>query len=423
MRKIAFYTLGCKVNIYDTESLWEVFKKENYKRVDFSDFADVYIINTCTVTNQSDSKSRKFIRQAIRKNENAIIVAMGCYTQLKPDDVISIPGVDIVSGTQNRRHIVKLVDEIYNERHFINAVKPLNKQFDDLSVKNYTENTRAFLKIQDGCNSFCSYCIIPFARGDVVSKPVEKVISETKTLIAEGYKEIVLTGIHTGKYGLDIGYSITEIVKDLLELDGLFRLRISSIEINEITDELIDTMKNNPKLAKHLHIPIQSGSNAVLKDMNRKYDKDYFIDRLNDIRIVSGISITTDCIVGYPTETEELFLETLDTIEKCEFADIHIFPYSKRNGTKSSRLKDLDKKIKTNRVNKLTEIKNRAHFEYMKRFIGTIQEVIIEASNSYSAGYTSNYIKTIIYDTLDINQVYRVKIVRIEAEHCVGEII
>lgn len=392
MPKIAFYTLGCKVNTYDTESVWEVFKEANYERVSFDELADVYVINTCTVTNQSDSKSRKITRQAVRKNENAVVVVMGCYAQVAAEELAQIDGVDIITGTKNRREILRLVEGIVDERQQLNVVSELTKTFDDLSVKSYTENTRAFLKIQDGCDNFCNYCIIPFARGDVVSKSFEKVISEAEELVANGYKEIILSGIHTGKYGKDIDTTLTELVEELVKIKGLARLRISSIEINEITDRMIELVSESV-LANHFHIPLQSGSEQILVDMNRKYDKDFFRDRVKEIRRQNpDISLTTDVIVGYPTETEDLFNETYEFIREIGFSELHVFPFSKRNGTPAAMLKDLDKSIKTDRVHKLLELNKELAHNYVQMFNGKILDLIVERTNP-TTGYTSNYLK------------------------------
>jgi len=393
LAKIAFYTLGCKVNTYDTESVWEVFKEAGYERVSFDETADVYIINTCTVTNQSDSKSRKITRQAVRRNENAVVVVMGCYAQVAAEELALIDGVDIITGTKNRREILRLVEEIVDERVQLNVVSKLTKTFDDLSVKSYRENTRAFLKIQDGCDNFCNYCIIPFARGEVVSKSPEKVIAEAIELVNNGYQELILSGIHTGKYGTDLDYTLTRLVEELIQIDGLHRLRISSIEINEITDRLIELATSSSKLANHFHIPLQSGSDKVLIDMNRQYNKEFFLYRINEIRKVNpDISITTDVIVGYPTETDDLFEETFQFITDVKFNEMHVFPFSKRNGTPAAKLKDLDKQKKSERVKRLLELNNKLANEYVNKFIGKTLDIIVERSNP-TTGYTSNYLK------------------------------
>ncbi|XMB66491.1 tRNA (N(6)-L-threonylcarbamoyladenosine(37)-C(2))-methylthiotransferase MtaB [Mycoplasmatota bacterium zrk1] len=412
MKKIAFYTLGCKVNIYDSESVWELFKENGYERVSFNEIADIYIINTCTVTNQSDAKSRKIIRQAIRKNDSAVVVVMGCYAQLSPEEVSKIDGVDIISGTKNRKEIYHLVEEILEERKQLNVVTNLTDKFDDMSVTSF-ENTRAFLKIQDGCNNYCSYCIIPFARGSVVSKSKERVLLEAQELIDNGYKEIVLSGIHTGKYGVDIDYSLTSLVRDLSALPRLRRLRISSIEINEITNELLSLVKENSTIAKHLHIPLQSGSKKILNDMNRKYDTDYYKKRVSEIRsFIPDISITTDVIVGYPTETDGLFKETLQFVKETKFSELHVFPFSKRNGTKAARLKDLSKKVKHERVRKLIETNDLLAKEYADKFLEKTLDLIVETVNCSSIGYTSNYLKVEIDEALSKNEYYKIKIIK-----------
>ncbi len=410
--KIAFYTLGCKVNIYDTESVSELFLNNGFARVEFAEKADVYIINTCTVTNNSDSKSRKIIRQAIRNNPNACIVVMGCYAQVSSEELAEIAGVDIIVGTKNRSSILTLVKEVMKDRKQINAVTKLTDKFDDLTVKKFKNNTRAFLKIQDGCNNFCSYCIIPYARGRIVSKPFLNVIDEAKQLVNNGFKEIILSGIHTGKYGVDINSNLTKLITELVKIPDLVRLRISSIEINELTDELINLVKTNKKIANHLHIPLQSGSNQVLKDMNRKYTRDMFISTVNKIRSqCKDISLTADVIVGYPTETEELFLETYETIEKIGFSELHIFPFSKRNGTPAAKLKDLDNQIKKARLNKLMDLNEKLALSYVNKFLNKEVDLLVETNSDGSVGHTSNYLKVRIPEKVSKNSYLTVKIV------------
>jgi threonylcarbamoyladenosine tRNA methylthiotransferase MtaB len=394
--KIAFYTLGCKVNTYETESTWELFKDRGYTKVDASDYADIYVINTCTVTNSGDSKSRKMIRRAIRKNPEAVIAVMGCYSQMDPDTIAAIDGVDIIIGTKHRERLVLLVEEFLRDRKQLSEVTDVSRyrEFDETHVTQFTENTRAFLKIQDGCNHFCTYCIIPYARGPVRSRPKESVIQEARSLIEHGYQEIVLTGIHTGGYGLDLdGYSFYDLLQELSDLDGLKRLRISSIEINELTDDIIALIRDKDVFAKHLHIPLQSGSEAILSKMRRKYDKAGFEERISHIRQeIPSIAITTDVIVGFPGETDEDFAEMEQFIEHLAFSELHVFPYSKRNGTKAAQMPgQINGVIKSYRVNQLLMLNETLANNYIAS--QDILSVLFETSDDqYTYGHSDSYI-------------------------------
>ena len=338
--KVGFYNLGCKVNAYETEFLINEFKKKGYEIVDFNDKADIYIINTCSVTNASDQKSRKVIRSAC-KNKDAIIVVMGCYSQMKSEVVKDIEGVSIVLGNKDKSKVVELVEAyIKDKENFQDIYDLTNTEFEDMFLDNFENHTRAFVKIQDGCNNFCSFCIIPYARGNVRSKKKEFVLDEVKALVKNGYKEVVLTGIHTGHYGQDLKeYNFSDLLKELEEIEGLERIRISSIEIVELDDEFLEVLKNSKKIVDHIHIPLQSGCDKTLKEMNRRYDMKFYIDRINKIRkIRPNMAITTDVIVGFPGETEEDFNITKENIKKIEFVELHVFPYSKREGTKAASM-------------------------------------------------------------------------------------
>ena len=326
-------TLGCKVNTYESEYVINELKKAGYEIKDFDDICDVYIINTCTVTNNSDSKSKKMIRQAIRKNPNACVVAMGCFIAANPD--IQIDGLDIIIGNKDKAKIVSLLDEYFKNKEIINKQYTGRlKEFEDMYITDFPGRTRAFVKIQDGCDNFCSYCIIPFVRGKCRSKEESKVISEVTDLVSNGYKEVVLTGIHTGSFGVDLDTDFADLLEKLVKIDGLERLRISSIETTELNDKVLNVLRNSKVLVDHLHIPIQAGSDEILKAMNRKYDLNFFFDKIKEIRSIRPeISISTDVIVGFPGETEELFNTTIDTCKKLEFSKLHVFPYSERKGT------------------------------------------------------------------------------------------
>ncbi len=381
------YTLGCKVNEYESEVVANLLENHGYIK---SLNPDIYIINTCTVTNTADSKSRKIIRNIRRKYPKAILVVMGCMVQNKKDK-LDVPA-DIVIGNQGKSNILDYLKEYKNQQVY--KVFDMDKaDFEDMSLNNF-DLTRAYIKIEDGCDNYCSYCIIPYVRGHVRSKSHEKVLKEASKLIQSGHKEIVLTGIHTGHYH-DGNYSFADLLKDLVKLDGLKRLRISSIEITEINDEVLDVIKNSDVLVNHMHIPLQSGSDRILKLMNRKYDKKYFIDKLEKIRKVkSDINITTDVIVGFPSEKEEDFLECIDTIKKIGFSKIHVFPYSDREGTKASFMSDkVLGNIKKDRVRRLLEVSKELELEYMNKHTGIDVIFIPETyEDGYLIGHTGNYL-------------------------------
>ena len=414
--KIAFYTLGCKVNTYETESIWELFKAKGFERVNHHEYSDVYIINTCTVTNSGDSKSRKAIRKLIKQNSEAVVAVMGCYSQMSPEDVLKIEGVDIVVGTKHRDQIVELVEQSLQERQKVMNVTDVSRYrvFDETHVTNFTENTRAFLKIQDGCNNFCTYCIIPFARGPVRSRNKDSVLEEARSLVSNGYHEIVLTGIHTGGYGTDLeNYSFYDLLFDLSTIENLKRIRISSIEINELTDEILHLINNNEVFAKHLHIPLQSGSEEILKLMKRHYSKDDFSEMISNIRnIVPGIAITTDVIVGFPSETDEQFIEMYNFIEEMAFTELHVFPYSQRSGTKAALIKEqINGVVKSYRVNQLLKLNE----EMANIFIAKSNElsVLFESSDTtFTYGHSDTYLFVKVpKNTLLENQIVNCEIV------------
>ncbi len=422
--KVAVYTLGCKVNIYESEYIISLLKKNNYEIVDFDTKADIYIINTCSVTNESDRKDRKIINEAKKKNSDAIIVVMGCYSQVNPDLI----DADIIIGNKDKSKIIDLIEDYIKEKKQIKKIYDLkNVSFEDMTIDGFENHTRAFVKIQEGCNAFCSYCIIPYTRGRLRSKGIDETISEISNLVNNGYKEIVLTGIHTGRYGIENNTSLEELLLKLVEIPNIFRIRLSSIEINEITDGIIDLIKNNKIMAKHLHIPLQSGSNKILKLMNRKYDVEYFINKVNKIRTeIPDISITTDLIVGFPNETEEDFNDTLKVLEEIKFTKIHTFPYSKRKGTPATSMPNqVDGNIKKERVHKVLELSDRYELEFYKKNINREYEVVTELrkNNNLCIGHTSNYIPVIIDKKID-NEVKTVKITEVlDNEKVYGKVI
>lgn len=338
--KFYIYTLGCKVNSYESRIMTEDLINAGYvEEKDNNIPADIYIINTCSVTNTADSKSLKLIRQAIKKNKDAIIVVCGCLAQAKPETV-NIEGVDIVIGNKNKSKVSEYINEyVKNKNKKTDIYDISNVEFETMKLNNF-DKTRAFIKIQDGCNNFCAYCIIPYTRGSVRSKPREDILNEIDHLTLNGHKEIVLTGIHTGNYGSEFdNYDFADLLNEIVKIKKLSRIRISSIEITELNDRVLEIIKNNNVLVDHLHIPLQSGSDEILKLMNRKYDTKYFIEKINKIRkIRPDISITTDVIVGFPNETDKNFNETIETIKKVDFSKLHVFPYSKREGTKAATM-------------------------------------------------------------------------------------
>lgn len=391
--KVGLCNLGCKVNTYEMEYIASLFKERGYEIGDFNDFCDVYVVNTCTVTNNSDVKSRKMINHPKKINKNSCLVVCGCFIESAKD--YKNDDIDIVLGNYNKSKVVDLVEDFFRNKEKINQRFNLNEvEFEDMNIKHFENRTRAFVKIQDGCENFCTYCIIPYVRGKCRSKKEDNVLSEITTLVNNGYNEIVLTGIHTGNYGVDINTDFSSILEKILNIKGLKRLRISSIEITELDDKFLELLKNKI-LCNHLHIPLQSGGEKTLKRMNRKYDKKYFKDEIEKIRkIRPDISITTDVIVGFPGETEEDFNECVDFIKEINFSKIHVFPYSKRDGTVAAKMKDqIDGKVKKERVKTLLDLSKTLEENYNNSFIGKKESCLIEkVDDKYSYGHCSNYI-------------------------------
>lgn len=424
--KVAIYTLGCKVNLYESEVIMNSFKKSGYEIVDFEDDADVVIINTCTVTNTSDKKSRNIIRQAVKKHENAVIVVMGCYSQVRSADIKEIDGVDIIIGNTKKSKVVSLVEEYLKNKKSITEIDNImHTDFEAMELDTFETRTRAFVKIQDGCNNFCSYCIIPYSRGNIRSKEKDDVVSEIKCLVKNGYKEVVLTGIHTGHYGKDkYDYDFSDLLSELCKIDNLKRIRISSIEITELDSKFIDVLKNNKVIVNHMHIPLQSGCDKTLKEMNRKYDTKYYLDKINLIRSIRpNISITTDLIVGFPNETEEDFNNTLSFLRKVKFSKIHVFPYSRRKGTKADLMDNqIDEQTKHKRVKEVLKLSEELEIEYMNKFINTDVLVLIEKyENGIISGHTENYIPVKANGVeSDINELLMIHIDKMEYPYLIG---
>lgn len=415
MPAVAFYTLGCKVNFYDTEAIWQLFKQEGYEQVDFDEqTADVYLINTCTVTNTGDKKSRQIIRRAIRRNPDAIVAVTGCYAQTSPAEILDIPGVDLVVGTQDRDKILPYVKQIQESRQPVNAVRNIMKTrvFEEMDVPDFADRTRAFLKIQDGCNNFCTFCIIPWSRGLSRSRDAKSIIAQAHQLVEAGYKEIVLTGIHTGGYGDDLeNYDLSDLLWDLEKVEGLERIRISSIEASQIDEKMLDVLKRSRKLVRHFHIPLQAGDDTVLKRMRRKYTTEEFYNKIVMIhKAMPDVAITTDVIVGFPGETDEMFRNGYNLMKKIGFSEMHVFPYSKRTGTPAARMEDqVDEDIKNARVHELIELSEQMQLAYAQKFVGQVLEVIPEGepkglkNSGRVHGYSDNYIDIVFEGSTELN--------------------
>ena len=422
--KFYIYTLGCKVNTYESNVIKDNLINNGYIEGKEDD-SDIYIINTCTVTNTSDNKSLKVIRRVVNNYPDKISIAVGCMTQVNYELLEGL-NVSIVLGNSGKSKIVDYIEEFRKFKSpIIDVGNIMNSKFEDMCLNNFNK-TRAFVKIEDGCENYCSYCIIPYARGKVRSKEPNVVIEEIKNLIKDGHKEIVLTGIHTGHYGADLNdYNLSKLLKNIEKIDGLKRLRISSIEITELDDEFMEVLRNSKILVDHMHIPLQSGSNKILELMNRKYDKKYFIDKINKIRnIRPDISITTDIIVGFPGETDKLFNETIETIEKIKFSKIHVFPFSLRRGTKAEELPNhVDDVTKKERVKKLIDISKELELEYFNKFVGKDVEFLPEIyKNGYIIGHTGNYLSIKKKGTInDLNTITKAKIVSVEYPNCIGK--
>ena len=393
--KFLINTLGCKVNTYESNVIRDIFLNEGYEESNSN--VDIAVINTCTVTNTSDSKSLKVIKHTIKNNPNAIVIVCGCFSQINPDRLKDMEGVSIVLGNYNKSKIMDYINQYKKNKKQIIDVRELNdEKFECMKLNNFNK-TRAFVKIEDGCENFCSYCIIPYSRGKVRSKLMEEVLDEINTLVNNGHREIVLTGIHTGHYGADIEeYDFSDLLNEICKIKGLERLRISSIEITELDDKFLETLKNNKIIVDHMHIPLQSGCDKTLKEMNRKYDVAYFKDKIKKIRSIRpNISITTDVIVGFPNETEDDFNTTVNTIKEIKFTKLHVFPFSVRKGTVAETMENqIDEKTKKERVHILMNISKELELDYMNKFVGCEVEFIPEVSkDGYIIGHTGNYLQ------------------------------
>lgn len=433
MKKVAFYTLGCKVNQYETEAMLEMFKKEGYTQVDSEDFADVYVINTCTVTHMSDRKSRQYIRRMKKKNPDAIIAVVGCYSQVSPEEILEIEEVNLVMGTNERRQIVEEIKKLDASKK-ASTVDDIMKvrAFEEIEISQTNGRTRAFIKIQDGCDRFCTYCIIPYARGGKVrSRDLESIVSEVEKLVLNGYKEVVLTGIHVASYGKDVkdeSINLLTVIKAINEIDGIERIRLSSVEPVLFTDEFVSEVSKMKKVCPHYHLSLQSGCDETLKRMNRRYTtKEYkeIVDRLREN--ISNVAITTDVIVGFPGETNDEFKSTYEFLKEIELSQMHVFKYSPRKGTPAATMENqIDPQMKQLRSDKLLNLNKENFNKFAGRFIGQEVDVLFEqsiAENTYE-GLTPNYIRVVVKSDKDIHgEILKVKLTDIRDEYVEGILI
>ena len=421
MKKVALHNLGCKVNAYETEAMQELLEQHGYEIVPFKEGADVYIINTCTVTNMADRKSRQMLHRARKMNPGAIVVACGCYVQAKRDEIDEC--IDIVVGNNRKKDIIEILREheamqegVQKELVDINHIN----EYEELHLSRTAEHTRAYIKVQDGCNQFCSYCIIPYARGRVRSRSHDSVIREVEELARNGYKEVVLTGIHLSSYGVDTGDDLLSLILSIHEIEGIRRIRLGSLEPRIITEEFAKTIAGLPKMCPHFHLSLQSGCDATLKRMNRRYTSEEYYEKCVLLRkYFDNPALTTDVIVGFPGETEEEFAQSKAFIDKVDFYETHVFKYSKRAGTRAAQMEEhVPESVKTIRSNELLELTRRKQASYEEALIGTTQEVLMEEEmvcqgEKYQVGHTKEYVK--IGQKTEENLTYQLINVEIES--------
>lgn len=430
MKKAASFALGCKVNQYESEAIAELFAEKGYEIVGIDEEADVYVINTCTVTNFGDKKSRQLIRKVKRQNENAIVAVVGCYAQTAPKELMEIAGVNLVIGTKDRAQIVEMVEQYDRANGVENHVSDIMKErvFEPLSIQKLANRTRSYLKIQDGCSQYCSYCIIPYARGPIRSREPQEVVAEVKRLAENGFKEVVLTGIHVASYGKDRrDTSLLDILKQVHEVEGIERIRFSSIEPNVVTEEFAQTMAALPKVCDHFHLSLQSGCDKTLKEMNRKYDTEKYRQAVATLRkYLPKVALTTDIIVGFPGETEEDFRESYAFAEEIGFAKIHVFPYSPKRGTPAAARKDqLLNAVKSERSHTLIQLSDRMAADFLADAVGTDAEVLYERAvgDGIYEGHTTNYMKVHGRSEADLtNRIAKTHITRAEGEMLFGDV-
>jgi threonylcarbamoyladenosine tRNA methylthiotransferase MtaB len=431
-KRVAFMTLGCKVNMYDTEAMRELFLKRGYTEVSFDAESDIYLVNTCSVTNFGDKKSRQAIRRAKKLNPNAVVVAAGCYAQVAPEAVAALEDVNIITGVKDRANIVDIVEDYHGGQ--LNLVSDIKSavEFEPLSVTRLEGHTRAYLKIQEGCNRYCTYCIIPYARGPIRSREPKDVVEEVKKLAANGFKEVVLAGIHIASYGLDLknGVYLADIIERVHEVEGIERIRFSSMEPLAVTDEFIARMKALPKVCDHYHLSLQSGCDNTLHDMGRRYTAQQYFEAVQRIKSAyPNGAVTTDIIVGFPGESDEDFAESVAFAQKCELAKIHVFPYSPKSGTPAAKRKDqIEPQVKAERAKLMGEKSNELQQSFMAKMSGLVLPVLFErkTEDGLYEGYTTNYVRVLAKSDMDLhNQIVEVRIVEPHNEDMTvrGEII
>lgn len=432
MKRAAFYTLGCKVNQYETEAMIESFESAGYEIVDYSEYADVYVINTCTVTNMGDRKSRQIIRRALDINADAFVAVVGCYSQIAPEEILVIPGVSLVVGTNERSRLVELVEYAIEKEEKLSLVNDIMevKEFEEMSIRNYKSRTRAFLKIQEGCDQYCTYCIIPYARGHIRSRKPDSILAEVKELAENGFKEVVLTGIHVASYGKDLGdTSLIEIIERVHNIDGIERIRMSSVDPNVMTEDFIDRLSCLPKICRHFHLSLQSGCDETLKRMNRKYTAREYKRVVGKLReAFDDVAITTDLIVGFPGETEEEFQQTVDFVKEVSFSAMHVFKYSPRKGTPASKYKDQVKpQVKEARSKLIISIAKKNEEKFKRNFIGRKLKVLyehpIDDKDSAFEGLTDNYIRVVSESQEDLKgKIIETTLLELREDYMTGKI-
>lgn len=427
----AFYTLGCKVNQYETNAIIQQFLKKGYEVVDFNSKADVYIINTCTVTNMADKKSRQIIRNAKKENKDGVVVATGCYAEVNKKELEDVEELDIIVGNAEKNKLIDIVEEyLKNKIKIENKVKvEEEKEFADFGTVTYTEKTRAVIKVQDGCDNFCSYCIIPYAKGRVRSRKIESVINEIKEIVKTGIKEVVITGIHIASYGKDFkdGTQLIDLLEQINKIEGLERIRLGSLEPKIITSEFVERLKNVDKICDHFHLSLQSGCNETLKRMNRKYTTEEFEDSVKLLREhFPNVALTTDIIVGFPKENEEEFEQTYKFLDKIKFSKMHIFKYSQREGTIAAKMDgQISPEVKEIRSNKLIDLSEKNEIEFLEKYINKELIVLFEtkSDDKYISGHTSNYIEVKVKEEKALeNTIQHVKILEIKGLNLIGKI-
>lgn len=425
-------TLGCKVNQYESEAIEELFINRGFEKKE--DHADIYVINTCTVTNMSDRKSRQTISRARKENPNAVIAVMGCYSQVKPEEVKKIDGVDIILGSRNKEDVVSLCEDFFQDKKQIDDVISLSetKTIEELQIENQSEMTRAYIKIQDGCNMYCSYCMIPYARGDISSRDMDSIVGEAKRLADNGFKEIVLTGIHVSSYGkekeLEEKSDLIEVIENVAKVDGIERIRLSSMEPRHVTRDFLERMKATGKACDHFHLSLQSGSDHVLDLMNRKYDTKIYKEKVDLIReVFPNAGLTTDIIVGFPQETEEDHRDTLDFIKDIEFSRIHVFKYSKRTGTKAAAMTgQIDGNIKKERSHDVSSLEEEIRKNFLEKQVGKTLSVLFETKSDmegFMSGYSTNYLRVNVKDAVEDNEIRDVLIKEVKNDELIGELV